>query len=96
MKTATIPSLRVEPELRESLESLLKKGETLSSFVESAIRDSVRRRQTDAEFHARGLAAMARVRAGEPTVSSEEVLAKLEAKLAAARVKLAQKQKVKA
>jgi len=33
MKTATIPPLRVDPELRKSVENLLNKGETLSSFV---------------------------------------------------------------
>ena len=32
MKTATFPSLRVEPELREAAESVLEEGETLSGF----------------------------------------------------------------
>jgi hypothetical protein len=35
MKTATIPSVRVEPELRAEVESLLSEGETLSQFVEA-------------------------------------------------------------
>ena len=96
MKTASIPSVRVEPELREQVEGLLRKDETLSSFVETAIRDSLRKRQIDAEFHARGLASLAKVQAGEPTVSSEEVLAKLEARLAAAKTELAKRRAAKA
>ncbi|MBP9119020.1 MAG: prevent-host-death protein, partial [Methyloversatilis sp.] len=56
MKTATIPSLRVDPALREAAESVLERGETLSSFVESAIRHGVEKRQAQREFIARGLA----------------------------------------
>ena len=33
MKNATLPSLRVEPELREAAESVLLAGETLSAFI---------------------------------------------------------------
>ena len=33
MKTATIPSVRVEPEFRAEVESVLVEGETLSEFV---------------------------------------------------------------
>ncbi len=55
MKTATIPSLRVEPELRTAAEDVLEEGETLSSFVEQSIRDGVQRRQAQREFIARGL-----------------------------------------
>ena len=50
MKTSTIPSVRVEPELREQLERVLQEGETLSSFVESSVRETVRRRVEQAEF----------------------------------------------
>ena len=95
MKTASIPSVRVEPELREQLEGMLRKDETLSSFVESAIRESVRKRQIDTEFHARGLAALAQWRKDGLSVSSEEVLGKLEAKLAAAKAELALRRKPK-
>lgn len=57
MKTATIPSLRVDPELRRSAESVLQEGESLSGFVEQAIRQSVAYRQAEQEFIARGLSA---------------------------------------
>jgi predicted transcriptional regulator len=58
MKTSTIPSVRVEPELREQLEQVLQDGETLSSFVEKSVRDTVRRRLEQAEFVARGIASL--------------------------------------
>jgi hypothetical protein len=55
MKTATIPAVRVEPELRAEVESLLGEGETVSQFVEASVRASVQRRRAQAEFVARGL-----------------------------------------
>lgn len=56
MKTATLPSLRVEPDLREAAESVLLEGESLTSFIEASVRESIARRRTRAEFIARGLA----------------------------------------
>lgn len=55
MKTATLPSLRVEPELREAAESVLQEGETLSGFIEASLRETIERRRARAEFVARGL-----------------------------------------
>ena len=55
MKTATLPSLRVEPELREAAQSVLREGETLTSLIETALRESIHRRRAQDEFLARGL-----------------------------------------
>ncbi|MEO8835353.1 MAG: YlcI/YnfO family protein [Caldimonas sp.] len=55
MKTATFPSLRVEPELREAAESVLREGETLTALIETAMRETINRRRVRAEFIARGL-----------------------------------------
>jgi hypothetical protein len=55
MKTASIPSLRVDPELRQAAEAVLREGESLSSFMEQSLRDQVSRRQLRHEFVARGL-----------------------------------------
>jgi hypothetical protein len=55
MKTSTLPSLRVEPELREAAEAVLEDGEALSSFIESSVREAVDRRRLRSEFVARGL-----------------------------------------
>ena len=55
MKSSTLPSLRVEPELREAAESVLRDGETLSSLIETAVRETIHRRRVADEFVARGL-----------------------------------------
>jgi hypothetical protein len=55
MKTTTFPSLRVEAELREAAESVLHSGETLTSLIETAVRETIHRRRVQAEFLARGL-----------------------------------------
>lgn len=90
MKTATIPAVRVEPELRDQMESVLAEGESLSAFVETAIREGVHKRRTQAEFIARGMASLARVKTGEEAVFTvEEVIGDLKARLATARARLA-------
>ena len=85
MKTATIPSLRVEPELRQAAESLLSEGESLSSFVEEALRESIARRSQRNEFIARGLAARDDARHSGRYVAVDTVLEKLATRLAAAK-----------
>jgi len=85
MKTATIPSLRVDPELRASAKSVLKKGETLSAFVESSVRAQIHSRQTQAEFIARGMASLENAKRTGLFHSSEDVLAMLKAKIDAAK-----------
>jgi hypothetical protein len=85
MKTATIPSLRVEPELREAAESVLKEGETLSAFVEDSLRRQVHIRKSQAEFIARGMAAREEAKRTGVYYSSEDVLAMMRRKLEAAK-----------
>jgi predicted transcriptional regulator len=85
MKTATIPSLRVDPALREAAEAVLNEGESLSSFVEQSIRESIDRRQAQREFVARGLASRAEARRNGRYVSSDVVLGRLEKMLARAK-----------
>ena len=57
MKTASIPAVRVSPELREAAERVLRDGETLSAFVEASIREQIHVRESQEAFIARGLAA---------------------------------------
>ena len=57
MKSSTIPSLRVEPDLRKAAENVLREGETLSSFMEASLRAGIQHRKVQQEFIARGLAA---------------------------------------
>jgi len=85
MKTATIPPIRIKPEFREEIERSLESGETLAALVEKAVRTEVTRRQDQTEFVRRGLAAIARSEAAGDWIPADAVLAKLEAKVAAAR-----------
>ena len=72
------------------MESVLAEGESLSAFVETAIREGVHKRRTQAEFIARGMASLARFKAGEDEgISADEMAAKLEAKVAAFRARQA-------
>jgi predicted transcriptional regulator len=77
MKTATFPSIRVEPELRDAAEDVLHEGETLSSFVEQSIREGIERRRLQSEFIARGIASRDEARRTGEYVSSSEVLERL-------------------
>lgn len=85
MKTAAIPSVRVEPELRAEVESLLGQGETVSEFVEASVRAAVMRRRHQAEFIARGQRALEAARQADDFVSTEAIVEGLQRKLDAAR-----------
>ncbi len=85
MKSATLPSLRVEPELREAVERVLAEGETVSGFIEASVRAQVEHRRVRAEFLRRGLTALANFERTGDSVTSESVHRKLEARLSKAR-----------
>ncbi|MDX8386489.1 MAG: YlcI/YnfO family protein [Gallionella sp.] len=87
MKTATLPPLRVQPELRQAAEEILRPGETLSAFVEDAVRRNVEFRRAQQEFIARGLASRDAAKASGEYVSAQKVLKKLSAKLKKAQSK---------
>ena len=85
MKSATIPSVRVEPELRSEVESLLEEGESLSEFVETSVREAVQRRRNRAEFIARAEASLQKAKRTGDVVDAGTVVARLESMLQAAR-----------
>lgn len=85
MKTASLPSLRVDPELRAAAESVLKDGETLAAFVETSMRTQIDYRRTQAEFIARGLASRAEAKRTGRYHTSEEVFGMIRAKIDAAK-----------
>lgn len=87
MKTASLPSLRVDPALREAAESVLQEGETLSSFVEQSVRAQVERRRQQEAFIARGLASRDRAREHGHYVEAADVLDGLVQRLEKARRK---------
>jgi hypothetical protein len=79
MRTATFPVVRTTPETRALVESTLRPGETLSTFIEESVLEIAKRRKEDEAFYARAIAASKRVDAGEPTISSAESYARLKA-----------------
>jgi predicted transcriptional regulator len=81
MKTASLPSLRVDPELRRAAESVLKDGETLSSFVADAVREGIERRRLHNEFVARGLASRDEAKQTGEYFSADQVQRELEGML---------------
>ena len=91
MKTASIPSVRVEPEFRAEVEAVLAEGESLSEFVEASVRASVERRRVQAEFIARGLRSRDEARATQQYVDADTVVVELRRKLDSARARIAKK-----
>jgi len=85
MKNATLPSVRVEPELRAQVEGLLQAGESLSEFVENAVRQAAQQRVQQSEFVARGMASLVRARRTGKLIESDTVMAQLERRLESAR-----------
>ncbi|MBI3526053.1 MAG: prevent-host-death protein [Betaproteobacteria bacterium] len=85
MKTAAIPAVRVSPELRQAAEELLQADETLSGFVEEAVRRNIEFRQAQQAFIERGLASAVAARKTGKYVSSTTLLGKLARRLAKVR-----------
>lgn len=85
MKTSTMPPVRVPPDLRQAVEGLLQDGETLSGFVEEAVRRNVEFRQAQQAFVARGLASAVAAKKSGKYISSSAVLGKLARRLEKAR-----------
>lgn len=88
MKTAALPSIRVEPELRAQLEAVLGEKETLTEFVEEAVRRAVDHRRVEAEFHARGEAAWQEFKRTGVSYSTEEVFDEIRVRLQAHRARM--------
>ena len=88
MKSAVLPQIRVEPELRAELESVLRQGETLTEFVETTVRNAIAFRRVQIAFHARAQAASDEYHRTGVAVPVEAVLDKLQSKLDAKRKQL--------
>ena len=88
MKTATLPSLRVEPELRDAAESVLQDGRTLSGFIEASVRETIERRRTRAEFIARGMVSREEAKRTGVYFAANQVHAGLGQMLAKAKTKM--------
>ena len=88
MKVAVIPQVRVESELRASLDAVLRPGETLTDFVEVAVRNAVEYRRVQTDFASRCDASLAEYERTGVSIPAAQVIAKLESKLARRRKQL--------
>lgn len=89
MKTATLPAVRVQPDLRADIERVLSDGESLSQFVESAVQAAVHQRTQQAEFVTRGMASLQKARKSGDYVDAGRVVDGLRHRLQTARAKQA-------
>ena len=85
MKTATLPPIRVDPEIKKSLEAVLEPGETLSSFLLQAAVKSAEVRQAQQEYVARAEARSRAARRTGRSVPASTVYKRLEQVLALAK-----------
>jgi Arc/MetJ-type ribon-helix-helix transcriptional regulator len=67
------------------VESLLHEGESLSQFVENAVRDTLVQRQHQSEFLARGIQSLEAARQSNDYVEADDMLAQLRDRLIKAR-----------
>ena len=91
MKSAVLPQVRVEPQLRADLEAVLREGETLSDFLESTVRQAVDYRRMQAEFDARADAAWAQFQQTGVGVPAETLVGELRGRLEVRRRELTSK-----
>ena len=79
MKTATLPAVRVSPDVRLLAESVLREGETLSMFIADSLKKQAEFRKNQDEFIKRGLTAGQQVRETGIFVTAEASIASLRA-----------------
>ncbi len=96
MRTATLPAVRVSPDTRALIESVLKEGESLSAFIEETAIEYAKRRKEDEAFHARAALASKRLAEGGKFFTAEESITRLRAQVQRARDKLAAKKSTSA
>lgn len=87
-KTARIPAIRVNPAFRQALDKSLKEGESISDFVEEAVRIQVERRREDEAFLQRALASRDKALKTKSYHSADEVHGKLREMLQEAKNKI--------
>ena len=74
MKTARLPPVRVEASVRGEIEAVLREGESLSEFVETAAVEAARRRSAQGAFLARGRASLAKAKRTGEFYAADKVL----------------------
>ncbi|ABB23938.1 YlcI/YnfO family protein [Pelodictyon luteolum] len=76
-KSASLPSIRINPELRTAAEGVLREGETLSGFILDSLCTNIERRKLQTSFLEKGLKALDESEATGEYYDADDVLAEL-------------------
>lgn len=87
MSSTRAPEVKLDARLRKEVESVLRSGETIRSFIKSALQETVERRRVSAEFLARAIANGRIAERENSWVTAEQVFTQMEKRLARARRK---------
>jgi hypothetical protein len=88
MKSAFLPAVRVEPDLRRDAESVLDDGESLSDFIAACVRNGVKWRRTQDAFLTRSQDAVDRALRDASGISPQELLKRVDDRLDEAQRRL--------
>jgi hypothetical protein len=90
-RTATLPPIRIAPETKASLEAVLREGESLTQFIENAVRREAEFRTEQGAAIARAKKALRSADKGVGLLTSEDFLADMQkrAKAAQGRIRAA-------
>ena len=84
-RSATLPPIRVTPETKASLEAVLRKGESLTQFIENAVCHEAEFRAEQNAAVARAMKALRRADKGVGLMTAGDFLAGMELRAKAAQ-----------
>ena len=84
-RSATLPPIRVAPETKASLEAVLREGESLTQFIENAVRREAEFRAEQNAAAARAKKALRSAERGAGLLTREDLLAGMKQRAGAAQ-----------
>lgn len=94
-RSATLPPIRVAPETKASLEAVLREGESLTQFIEGAVRREVEFRAEQNAAIARATKALRSADKGAGLLTAEDFLAGMAQRAEAAQQRIREAAAVK-
>ena len=87
-RTATLPPIRIEPETKARLEAVLREGESLTQFIESAVCKEAAFRAEQSAAVARAKKALRAADKGAGVMSADDFLAGMQRRAETAQVRI--------
>lgn len=87
-RSATLPPIRVTPETKASLEAVLREGESLTQFIESAVSGEAEYRTLQNAAVARAKKALKNADKGVGLMAADDLLAGMEQRAKAAQLRI--------